>query len=87
MLLNKKGLLCNKIRFRVTNADMSQDLEQSFVKNPDIKVKDYLAQQAKASGENFTMKRFVRFQLGEGLAKKVNNFAEEVAAQAKSTLN
>ena len=58
-------------------------LEQAFVKNPDIKVKDYLAQTAKASGDAFTIKRFVRFELGEGLQKKSNNFAEEVAAQAK----
>lgn len=59
-------------------------LEQAFVKNPDIKVKEYLAQQSKAAGEAFTIKRFVRFELGEGLQKKVNNFAEEVAAQAKA---
>jgi elongation factor Ts len=58
-------------------------LEQAFVKNPDIKVKEYLAQQGKAAGEAFTLKRFIRFELGEGLQKKVNNFAEEVAAQTK----
>lgn len=58
-------------------------LEQSFVKNPDIKVKEYLAQQSKAAGEAFTLKKFVRFELGEGLQKKVNNFAEEVAAQTR----
>ena len=58
-------------------------LEQSFVKNPDIKVKEYLAETAKKTGVPFTLKRFVRFELGEGLQKKANNFAEEVAAQAK----
>jgi elongation factor Ts len=57
-------------------------LEQAFVKNPDMKVKEYMAQQAKAAGEPFTLKRFVRFELGEGLQKKSNNFAEEVAAQS-----
>jgi elongation factor Ts len=59
-------------------------LEQAFVKNPDQKVKEYLAQTIKASGENFTIKRFVRFELGEGLQKKTNNFAEEVAAQTRT---
>lgn len=58
-------------------------LEQAFVKNPDLKVKDYVASQAKTAGDTFTVKQFIRFELGEGLQKKVNNFAEEVAAQAK----
>ncbi len=58
-------------------------LEQAFVKNPDLKVKDYLAETQKKTGVNFTLKQFVRFELGEGLQKKANNFAEEVAAQAK----
>jgi elongation factor Ts len=58
-------------------------LEQAFVKNPDLKVKDYLAETQKKTGVNFTLKQFVRFELGEGLQKKTNNFAEEVAAQAK----
>lgn len=58
-------------------------LEQAFVKNPDQKVKDYLAQTQKTVGENFTIKRFARFELGEGLQKKSTDFAAEVAAQAK----
>jgi elongation factor Ts len=58
-------------------------LEQAFVKNPDLKVKDYLAETVKKTGVNFTLKQFIRFELGEGLQKKANNFAEEVAAQAK----
>lgn len=58
-------------------------LEQAFVKNPDMKVKDYMAETGKKSGGNVTLKRFVRFELGEGLQKKSNNFAEEVAAQTK----
>lgn len=57
-------------------------LEQAFVKNPDIKVKEYLTETGKKVGENFQIKQFVRFELGEGLQKKSNNFAEEVAAQA-----
>lgn len=58
-------------------------LEQAFVKNPDQKVKEYLAETGKKAGAAFEIKKFVRFELGEGLQKKVNNFAEEVAAQAK----
>jgi elongation factor Ts len=58
-------------------------LEQAFVKNPDVKVKEYLVQQGKAAGEAFVLKQFIRFELGEGLQKKENNFAEEVAAQTK----
>jgi elongation factor Ts len=60
-------------------------LEQAFVKNPDQKVKDYMTETGKKIGDtSFAIKRFIRFELGEGLQKKVNNFAEEVAAQART---
>ena len=58
-------------------------LEQAFVKNPDQRVKEYMAETGKKAGENFSIKRFARFELGEGLQKRSNNFAEEVAAQTK----
>jgi elongation factor Ts len=58
-------------------------LEQAFVKNPDLKVKDYMTEMSKKSGDGFTLKQYVRFELGEGLQKKANNFADEVAAQVK----
>jgi elongation factor Ts len=58
-------------------------LEQAFVKNPDLKVKEYVAEVAKKTGDAVALKRFTRFELGEGLQKKANNFAEEVAAQAR----
>jgi len=58
-------------------------LEQAFVKNPDLKVAAYINETAKAQGTHASIKRYVRFELGEGLEKKINNFAEEVAAQAK----
>jgi elongation factor Ts len=58
-------------------------LEQAFVKNPDQRVKEYMADTGKKAGENFSIKRFARFELGEGLQKRSNNFAEEVAAQSK----
>ena len=40
-------------------------LEQSFIKNEEIKIKDLLAQKISAFGENIIIKRFVRFQIGE----------------------
>ncbi len=57
-------------------------LDQPYVKNPDLKIGDYLKETIAKIGENIVIRRFVRFELGEGLQKKVDNFAEEVAAQA-----
>ena len=53
-------------------------LDQPFVKNPDIKVREMLAQ------NKVTVNRFVRFEKGEGLQKREENFAEEVAKQINS---
>lgn len=43
-------------------------IEQPFVKNPDITVKEHIAQKIAALGENIVVRRFVRWQLGEELA-------------------
>lgn len=56
-------------------------LDQPFVKNPDLTIKEYLTNTIAKIGENIVVRRFVRFELGEGIEKKVDNFAEEVAAQ------
>ncbi len=58
-------------------------LEQVYVKAEDGKqsVKDYGASVAKAEGIKLNIKKFVRFETGEGLEKKEENFAEEVAKQ------
>jgi elongation factor Ts len=57
-------------------------LDQSFVKDPD-KTIDQLQQELIAKiGENIKIRRFVRFELGEGLEKKKDDFAAEVAKQA-----
>ena len=58
-------------------------LEQVYVKAEDGKqtVAKYLEQVAKDNGANLSVKRFVRFETGEGLEKKEENFAEEVAKQ------
>lgn len=56
-------------------------LEQSFVKDPDKTVSQLLNEKVSTIGENITIRRFVRYELGEGLEKKQENFAEEVMAQ------
>ncbi|MDE5680612.1 MAG: translation elongation factor Ts, partial [Lachnospiraceae bacterium] len=58
-------------------------LEQVYVKAEDGKqtVSQYVAQVAKENGAKLSVKRFVRFETGEGIEKKEENFAEEVAKQ------
>jgi elongation factor Ts len=58
-------------------------LEQAYVKNPDLKIGDYLKETIAKTGENIVIRRFVRFELGEGIEKKQEDFAAEVAAQIK----
>jgi len=57
-------------------------MSQAFVKNPDVSIKDLLNETIAKIGENIVIRRFVRFELGEGIEKKKDNFASEVAAQA-----
>jgi elongation factor Ts len=56
-------------------------MDQIYIKDPDgkLRIKDVL----KKAGANASINRFVRYQLGEGIEKKKENFAEEVAAQLK----
>jgi len=58
-------------------------LEQSYVKDPDKTVGDLLNEKIARIGENLSIRRFARFEVGEGLEKKEENFAEEVANQLK----
>ncbi len=60
-------------------------LDQVYVKAEDGKqsVAKYVQEVAKATGSNLSIKRFVRFETGEGIEKKEENFAEEVAKQMK----
>lgn len=55
-------------------------LEQPFVKDTDKTVQIYLNETIATIGENISIRRFARFVLGEGLAKKESDFAAEVAA-------
>ncbi|WP_028545185.1 translation elongation factor Ts [Paenibacillus taiwanensis] len=58
-------------------------MEQSFIKDPDKTIDNLLNEKIAAIGENISIRRFVRYELGEGLEKKQDNFVEEVMAQAK----
>ena len=56
-------------------------LEQPFIKDPDKTIQDILTEKIATIGENITIRRFVRFEKGEGIEKKEENFAEEVMKQ------
>jgi len=56
-------------------------MEQQFIKDPDQTVAQLLNSMIAQIGENISIRRFVRFELGEGLEKKQDNFVEEVMAQ------
>jgi len=57
-------------------------LEQPFVKDPERTVQDIVNAAVAQMGENIRIRRFVRFELGEGLARRQDDFAAEVQAQA-----
>ncbi len=57
-------------------------LEQSYVKDPDKTIQTYLNETIATIGENMSIRRFTKYVLGEGLAKKESDFAAEVAAAA-----
>lgn len=57
-------------------------LEQPFVKNPDLTISQLIAERVAKIGENIQVRRFSRFKLGEGIEKRQDDFAAEVAAQA-----
>jgi elongation factor Ts len=56
-------------------------LEQPWIKDPDKTIGQLLTERIAAIGENINIRRFVRFERGEGITKKEENFAEEVAKQ------
>nr|YP_009313907.1 Translation elongation factor Ts [Hommersandiophycus borowitzkae]SCW22161.1 Translation elongation factor Ts [Hommersandiophycus borowitzkae] len=59
-------------------------LDQAFIRNPDITIRDLINENIAVIGENIQVRRFVRFILGEGLEKSNQNFSEEVANMIKS---
>lgn len=56
-------------------------LEQPWIKDPDQTIKQLVTEKIATIGENINVRRFARFERGEGLEKKEENFAEEVAKQ------
>ena len=58
-------------------------LDQPYVKDTDITVGEYVKRMTSEVGENIRVRRYVRYQLGEGLEKRSADFASEVAAQVK----
>ena len=58
-------------------------LQQEFVKDNSMTVEKYIASAAKALGGSVTFKDAIRFEKGEGIEKKQENFAEEIASMVK----
>ena len=56
-------------------------LEQAFVKDPSKTITDLLNDAVLTIGEKISIRRFVRYEMGEGLEKRQDNFAEEVMSQ------
>ncbi|GBF32658.1 translation elongation factor Ts [Desulfocucumis palustris] len=59
-------------------------LEQPFIKDPDITVQQLITEKIAKIGENISVRRFVRYELGEGLQKRQDDFAAEVAGMTKN---
>ncbi len=58
-------------------------VNQAFVKDPSMTIEKLVKSVGDKMGKTLSIKRFVRFEMGEGLEKRSDNFAEEVAAQMK----
>ncbi|MCI2146824.1 MAG: translation elongation factor Ts [Clostridiales bacterium] len=56
-------------------------LDQKFVKNGDLTVEQYVADEAKKAGQDMAVTEMVRYEVGEGIEKRNEDFAEEVAKQ------
>ena len=58
-------------------------MQQAFVKGDKISVEQHVAAVAKAAGGSIAIKGYIRFEKGEGLEKRQDNFAEEIASMVK----
>ncbi|MDO4565150.1 MAG: translation elongation factor Ts [Clostridia bacterium] len=58
-------------------------MEQPFVKDPDMTINQLLNQAVAKIGEKISIRRFVRYEMGEGLQKREDNFVDEVMGQIK----
>ena len=80
---DKKGLIAHKKvegRLKKYFKDVCL-LDQQYIKNPDQTIEQYLRDTANSVGENIKIRRFARFEVGEGLEKKEEDFAKEVQSQ------
>ena len=59
-------------------------VEQEYVRDTALTVKQVIADVAKKTGKDITVTRFVRYELGEGIEKRVDNFVDEIAEQLKN---
>lgn len=59
-------------------------LEQPFIRDTDMTIQELLHEKIAKIGENISIRRFTRYEVGEGLEKKEENFAEEVAKQIEN---
>ena len=84
-MANKPEQVREKIVMGKLNKFYSENclLQQEFVKDNDLTVEKYLASAAKALGGKVTFKDAVRFEKGEGIEKKEENFAAEIASMVK----
>ena len=55
-------------------------MEQPFVKDPDKTIRDLISEATVAIGEKISVRRFVRFERGEGIEKRKDDFAADIAA-------
>ena len=80
---NKPDNIIEKMIIGRLNKEMKEIclLDQVYVQDSDLTVAKYVEKVAKENGANVAVKKFVRFETGEGLEKKNEDFAEEVAAQ------
>jgi len=59
-------------------------MKQPFVKDPEMTVEELLNKAVLTIGEKITIRRFVRYEMGEGLQKRQDNFVEEVLGQMQA---
>lgn len=59
-------------------------MEQTFVKDPSMTITQFINEKTLQIGEKISIRRFTRYELGEGLEKRNDNLAEEVAKQMNS---
>lgn len=78
---NKPEAILEKMLVGRLNKEMKEVclLEQEYVLGDKISVGQYMKEVSKEIGADVTVKSFVRFETGEGIEKKNENFAEEVA--------